>query len=245
MSSVSVITATYNAAQLLAEAIHSVAAQTLPVGQHIIVDDGSTDGTSELVEQLRRSIPHLVYIRQNHAGAAAARNAGIEAATGKYIAFLDSDDVWQPDKLSIQTSFMEQSGTLLSYGDYFAVGPGGRSIRRVPTQIRYEDLLLACPIGCLTAAYDQQAIGKVYMPGVRRGQDWGLWLAITRRGVVAEKYPGVAAEYRVRSGSLSSRKVRKAMDMYRIYNEQEGFSAVRSVALLARHCFGVTRRERW
>lgn len=246
MSSISVVTASYNAAPLLAQAVRSVAAQSVPVHQHIIVDDGSSDGTRELIEELGRAIPHLLYIRQNRSGAAGARNAGIEAATGRYIAFLDSDDMWSPGKLEVQTDFMRESGAVLSYGDYVAVrDTNGRvcAVHRPPDRVRYEDLLLGCPIGCLTAAYDQEAIGKAYMPNFRRGQDWGLWLAITRQGVVAQKYPGLAAEYRVRSGSLSRSKVSKSVDMYRIYREQEGLGTARSLVFLARHCFGIIQRS--
>lgn len=243
--SVSVITAAYNSEDLLAEAVLSVAAQSHPVLEHIVVDDGSSDGTRELVEELRRSFSHLVYIRQPHSGAASARNAGIEAATGRYIAFLDSDDTWRAHKLEAQIGFMVANDAPFTYGDYAVVRGCTKqicAIRRPPESLRYDDLLLGCPIGCLTASFDQEAIGKAYMPPVRRGQDWGLWLAITRRGIVARKYPGLAADYRMRGGSLSGRKWQKSLDLYRIYREHEGLGPSRSLYLLARHSLGVVGR---
>lgn len=243
---VSVITPTYNAAAVIARAIHAVAAQTVPVLEHIVIDDGSRDDTFELIQSLRREYPHIRYVQQPWRGAARARNLGIEIARGRYIAFLDSDDFWHARKLENQIGFMERSGALFSYGDYRICDPeSGRVLheRCAPQCLSHEDLLARCPIGCLTAVYNQERLGKVYMPTVARGQDWGLWLELTRGGVPALKYPGLDAVYYARKGSLSSRKLLKCLDIYQIYRSQEGMSALPALWRLAR--FAWSSLHKW
>ncbi|MCC5809422.1 MAG: glycosyltransferase family 2 protein [Ectothiorhodospiraceae bacterium] len=242
---VSVITPAHNAVTHLRETVASVAAQALPVLEHIVVDDGSTDGTLALLEQLQEEHPHLEVVRQRNRGAGAARNTGIEAARGRYIAFLDSDDVWLPGKLASQVGFMGQSGAVFTYGDYVEAEYGtGRELKRhsPPATLEYGDLLNSCPIGCLTAAYDQHALGKLYMPLARRGQDWALWLKITRDGTVAQKYPGCEAVYHRVSASLSSSKLRKCMDMYQIYRRHESLPPLRALWHLGRFSLSVLRK---
>jgi teichuronic acid biosynthesis glycosyltransferase TuaG len=186
--------------------------------EHIVVDDGSTDGTVTLLLKLAEQFPHLKVISRRNQGAGPARNTAIEVAQGRYIAFLDSDDVWLENKLERQTRFMEESGATFTYGDYAVVdGASGETLGRYNTlrRLSYKQLLTKCPIACSTAAYNQEALGKRYMPAIRRGQDWALWLALTRNGVDAVKYPGCEVIYNKRRGSLSKKKLGKAIDMYR------------------------------
>ena len=237
---VSVVTPAFNAGTVIKRAVESVVSQTGFSVEHIIVDDGSQDETPGLLGALKLRHRHLRIISQPRRGAALARNAGIEIARGRYIAFLDADDEWLPDKLERQIDFMEQSGTLFSYGDYWrcrGLGEARRKHVRTPESLDYHNFLRGCPIGCLTVAYNQEALGKVYMPDVPRGHDWGLWLSLTRNGEVARRYPGLAAVYHVQSRSLSRNKLQKARDIYRIYREQEGLGAVRSLVYLAEHGF--------
>ena len=242
---VSVVTPAHNAEAHIERAVRSVAAQSLPVREHIVVDDGSRDATAAVLERLREEFPHVVYLRQRHRGAGPARNLGIEAAEGRYIAFLDSDDYWDRVKLEQQVEFMEAEEVVFSYGDFLRCdSASGRVVARdaLPPVLQYEDLLNACLIGCLTAAYNQERVGKRYMPTLRRGQDWALWLQLTRDGAVARKYPGVHAFYTQRRGSLSSGKIRKGMDMFRIYRDEEQLGTLRSLWHLARHTVHVVSR---
>lgn len=239
---VSVVTASYNSASSIERCIRSVWAQTCRPLQHIVVDDGSDDRTIELLSELAREISFLTVIRQPKRGAGPARNAGIEAAEGRYIAFLDSDDTWLEFKLENQVTFMEEREERFTYGDYAIVnGENGRPIGRfvTPTSVSYKQLLTRCSIGCSTAAYNQDILGKRYMPAIRRGQDWALWLALTRDGVEARKYPGCDVIYNKRKGSLSKRKLVKAIDMYRIYTVEEKIGRLFSAYLLARHAVNV------
>lgn len=238
MSKVSVITATHNSAKVIESNIRSVGAQSLKPVEHIIVDDGSTDRTVGIVRALKREFPHLRLIRQANGGAAAARNAGIAMATGRYVAFLDSDDYWSEHKLEAQIGFMAAQGVPFSYGDYDSVNAGTGALlmrHEAPERVTYFDLLRGCPIGCLTAAFDQVKLGKRYMPNVRRGQDWGFWLALTRDGAVARRYPGLHAFYRRSKDSLSSGKLEKVADIYRIYRQQERIGAARSACYMSAH----------
>jgi len=244
-ASVSVVTAAHDAVDVIEQAIRSVADQTLPVYEHIVVDDGSRDGTARVVEDLKAEFPHLVCLTQSRQGSAVARNRGIERATGRYIAFLDSDDWWRAGKVAAQIPFMEETGAPFTFGDYEKHDPAtGRFIARyaVPASIGYGELLRGCPIGCLTVAYDQFVLGKRYMPAVARGQDWGLWLALTRDGLRARKYPGNYAVYTERSGSLSSDKLAKVKDIYSIYRAYERFAIPTASYFLARHVLSALRK---
>jgi teichuronic acid biosynthesis glycosyltransferase TuaG len=238
MNEVSVITAAYNSANVIERNIRSVGTQTHQPREHIIVDDGSDDDTLAIVEGLRGEFPHLRVIQQANAGAANARNAGIDAARSRYIAFLDSDDTWSAGKLEAQIGFMAKHELAFSYGVYAAIDAAtGADLGQfeAPEQVAYAELLRGCPIGCLTVAFDHTVLGKQHMPDVRRGQDWGLWLALTREGTIARRYPGCHATYHVSRGSLSSHKLGKSADIYRIYREQEKLDPLRSLAYLAMH----------
>ncbi|MEX2123398.1 MAG: glycosyltransferase family 2 protein [Woeseia sp.] len=246
MVEVSVITAAYNAASVIERNIRSVGTQSLKPVEHIIVDDGSLDDTVSVVQGLQREFPHLRIIRQHNGGAGAARNAGIAMATARFVAFLDSDDFWSERKLETQIGFMAANDILFSYGDYDAVDATTGALlgrHKAPERLAYADLLRGCPIGCLTAAFDQTVLGKQYMPDVRRGQDWGFWLALTRDGTIARRYPGCHAYYRHSNGSLSSAKFGKVADIYRIYREQERMGPVRSAWYMFPHVFSALTKR--
>ena len=246
MVEVSVITAAFNSAGVIERNIRSVAAQSLQPKEHIIIDDGSVDDTASIVEGLQGEFPHVRMIRQENRGAARARNAGIAAATGRYIAFLDSVDPWSEHKLAAQTEFMAENDAPFSYGDYYDVDAATGTVNgrhEAPPQLRHADLLRGCPIGCLTVAFDQQALGKRFMPDVRRGQDWGLWLELTRDGTVGRRYPGCHARYYRTRGSLSAAKLSKAADIYRIYRENEGLGRLKSMSYLFSHMFSAASKS--
>lgn len=243
---VSVVTASHNSVSSIERCVRSVSTQTLLPLEHIVVDDGSHDGTIDVLSELAGEIPYLTVIRQPNRGAGPARNAAIEAAQGRYIAFLDSDDVWLEGKLENQIAFMEEQGEIFTYGDYSVVAslngePIGHFV--TPPRLGYDQLLVRCPIGCSTAAYNQEILGKRYMPAIRRGQDWALWLALTRGGVSATKYPGCDVIYHKRKGSLSNKKLGKAIDMYRIYTAEEKIGRFFSAYLLARHAVNVIAKK--
>jgi len=237
---VSVITPTYNGARYLRRVVDSVALQTVPVLEHIIIDDGSSDLSDKILAQLQSEYPHLVVIYQKRKGAAWARNKGISVAQGRYIAFLDADDTWSIHKVERQIGYMEEHTRYFTYGDYHEVDiHTQRALRtyRTPKKVTHDQLLRGCPIGCLTVAYNQEVLGKHYMPEVISGHDWGLWLRLTGLGYVAHKYPGIEANYSSGRKSLSSRKLRKMYHIYRVYRNTEGLSRVKAVFRTLEHSF--------
>lgn len=245
----SVITPAYNCKQSIKAVLESVALQTVSVLEHIVIDDGSTDGTLEYLQKLQGDYPYLKILSQKNQGAGPARNAGIRKARGRYIAFLDGDDIWLPEKLEKQLHFMEMNNVSFSYGDYKTIDPVTNICLAnydLPARLSYKDLLDGCPIGCLTVAFNQEIHGKQYMPDVRRGQDWGLWLKLTRNGMVAQKYPGNLAIYHHHSSSLSKNKFRKVFDVYKIYTRQENINPLKSIWHLSQHIrYSVLKTKRY
>lgn len=229
MPLVSIITCAYNAEATLRRCHDSVSSQTFQDWEHIVIDDGSSDQTCKILEELERKEPRLKVIRQpDNEGAGRARNRGIEIAQGRFITFIDSDDEWLPEKLQAQMDFMLSEQVAFSYGAYYMADGDVSEPRRLfmpPLSVDYASLLRECPVGCLTVAYDTDVFGKQYMPDVRRGQDWGLWLKLMRLGTAdARRYPGIHAVYHRTPGSISSGKFRKARDVWYIYRTQEGLS---------------------
>ncbi len=212
----------------------------------IIVNDHSQDDSLDIINKYADEDKRIKVIQNSrNSGSAISRNKAIKEAKGRYIAFLDSDDSWKAQKLEKQISYMQSNNLAFTYGDYLIVdkktGEEVSSIE-IPDELTYKDLLRSCPIGCLTAVYDSEKLGKVYMPNVRQGQDWGLWLALTRDGTKAYKYPGCEAYYHVGENSLSANKLQKGLNMYRIYKHEEHLSFISSIWFLFRHTLYVLNK---
>lgn len=236
--SVSVVTPAYNSEDTLVKCIKNVQSQTLSVKEHIIVNDGSTDSTLEILKDAASKFSNIKIISQANSGAGVARNAAISMATGRYIAFLDSDDEWDEKKLENQIKFMSNNNSYMSYGDYNIVNEDSGKIVSFtsPQNTNYYNFLVSCPILCSSVAYDQYYLGKQFMSEIRQGQDWSLWLKITKLGVRANKYPGNMVTYHIMSNSLSSNKIKKLKNMYKIYREH-GFNMFNSSVLISIHTF--------
>jgi teichuronic acid biosynthesis glycosyltransferase TuaG len=234
---VSVITPVWNAAATLEETVASVRAQSLSDWEMLLVDDGSTDGSAALIAHLAAEEPRIRALATGvNGGAGVARNLGIRAARGRYIAFLDADDRWRPEKLSHQIGFMAARGHALVFSAYRRMDVAGRpgAVVGVPAsgQVGYDELLKRNVIGCLTAVYDTALLGKVEMPDIRRRQDYALWLRLLRRIPAAYGLPEVLADYRVGAGSLSGNKLVAAGATWRLYRDIEKLSPPR-----AAYCF--------
>jgi len=220
---VSVVMPVYDAERTLAQSVDSVLGQTHRALELVTVDDGSRDGSVRLLEDRARSDDRVKLVRQANAGVAAARNAGLAAATGSHIAFLDSDDWWHPRKLELQLATMRRSGAKVSYGSYLRVAEDGRTLSRVepPATIGYRDLLRSNHIGHLTGMYDRSlGDGEFLKIG---HEDYAFWLDRLRRAgrAVRIEHDEPLAFYLVRAGSLSSNKLRAARWQWRIYREVE------------------------
>lgn len=227
----SIITPTYNSVDFVQETIQSVQAQTLADWELIVVDDGSVDDTVAIVRTEADSDARIKLLAgAENRGAAVARNTGIEEAGGRYIAFLDSDDLWFPTKLETQKQAFERMSPVLVYSAYERLddATGRRTLINVPESIDYSGLLNSTVIATLTAAYDTQMVGKVYMPQIRKRQDYGLWLKLLRSGGVAIGIQEPLAVLRKRADSLSSNKWSAMWHTWRVYRECEGLSLARS-----------------
>src|SRR5690606_24400414 len=227
MAKVTVVTPLYNCSEFMWGTIESVINQAFPDWEMIMVDDCSTDSTLEIAESYARRDSRIKVIRlSENSGAAVARNTAIERATGRYIAFLDSDDRWYPQKLERQLAFMEREGIHFSYAAYEKVDPEGNVVAklRVPEKVGYHDLLKVCTIGCLTAMYDTKHLGKVYMPLIRKRQDLGLWLRILKKVPYAYGVQEVLGQYQLRAESISADKRSAARYTWRLYREVEGLN---------------------
>lgn len=208
---VSIITPMYNCSEFIEATYLSIKSQTYQNWEWIVTDDCSDDDSYEKVRRISLNDHRVKLFKNNsNSGAAVSRNNSITMANGRFIAFLDSDDLWEPNKLQVQVDFMLATDSALSYSDYQLMSEDGSlkcKVRETPEYVTYRTLLKENIIGCLTAMYDTEKIGKVYMPLIRKRQDFGLWLNILKIIPRAYKCPGVLSIYRERTASVSSNKI--------------------------------------
>jgi len=227
----SIITPSYNSADFIAATVSSVIAQTFKDWEMIIVDDYSTDNSVECIQKLiaQDSRIKLIQLKQN-SDAAVARNTGIQAAKGRFIAFLDSDDLWHPDKLERQIDFMLKGDIAFSYTGYEKINEDGIpfQIMGVPTKVSYNDLLKTNVIGCLTAIYDTEKLGKIYMPSNTKREDFAAWLNILKNIDYAYGINEPLAQYRVYAGQSSSKKASMAKENWHLYRNIQQLGFLRS-----------------
>jgi teichuronic acid biosynthesis glycosyltransferase TuaG len=224
MPLVSIITPSWNVERLIGETIESVQAQTFGDWELLIADDCSTDQTPAVVSGYAAADPRIKLIRQpRNGGPALARQAAIDHATGRYLAFLDSDDLWLPNKLERQLAFAERQRAPLSYTGFRRIDEAGAVTGRliqVPQSLTYEQLLRNTSIATLTAMVDRDLAGPVAMKN-EPYDDFCLWLSILKPGLVAHGLNEDLARYRVRGVSVSSRRFRSASWVWHIYRRVE------------------------
>ncbi len=232
MPLVSIIMPTYNSFEFVLRSAYSVINQSYKSWELIIVDDCSTDGTLELLNKEFQGEEKVTIISNNeNKGAAFSRNVAIKRAQGRFIAFLDSDDYWYANKLSIQIEYMLDRDIALSFSAYNVVDASNNMKRTVcvPNVVTYNDLLNTCVIGCLTAVYDTHVFGKSYMPDIRKRQDYALWLKLLRGGQKGYGINEPLACYCERLGSLSHNKFKVVKYNWYIYRDLEKLSLFHSI----------------
>ncbi len=231
----SIITPTYNSEQFIEETIRAIQAQTLKDWEFLITDDGSDDDTISIIQRFAAKDPRIKLFRlEKNSGAAVARNNSIKEASGRFIAFCDSDDLWTPNKLEKQIAFMQEKDIAFSFAPYHVVNEQGSKIGFSPTRAKvgYKDILITCDIGTLTAVYDTSKLGKVYMPLIRKSQDYGLWLRILKLIDYAYSYPAPLGYYRIRPHSISNNKIKAMQYVWKIYRDVEKLSLTYSLWLM-------------
>lgn len=245
---VSIIMPSYQTAAFLEETVNSVLAQTYENWELIIVDDCSTDATDDVIA--RFSDARIRYYKnETNSGAANSRNRALREAKGRYIAFLDSDDLWTAEKLERQIAFMKENGYAFSYTNYEEINedssPRGVLVTG-PRRITKAGMYRYCFPGCLTVMYDRDVVGLVQIRDIRKNNDYAMWLQVIRK---ADCYllPETLAYYRKRAGSISNHSYRKLIVWhYRLFRHADGKNPVSSAVLTAGNLvFGVYKKLRY
>lgn len=243
---VSIITPSFNCGVSIAKTIESVLSQSYTNWEMLISDDFSSDDSCKVIQAFSVRDNRIKLIKRSwNAGPAVTRNRAISSASGRYIAFLDSDDIWYPDKLEKQIEFMLGNDVAFSYTSYRRVHVDGHEIGFVsaPASVTYYDVLKTNRIGCLTACYDTEKLGKVYMPNISKRQDLGLWLKILKRIDKAYGIQECLADYYVGISTVSSNKITAAKYQWRVYREVENLPFWRSLYYFTTYAFyAITRR---
>ena len=236
---VSIIMPSYNTADYISESIKSVQAQTYTNWELIIVDDCSTDNTDEVVGAFLGD-QRIRYLKnKKNSGAAVSRNRALREAKGRWIAFLDSDDLWVPEKLEKQIGFMKKNGYSFSYTNYEEIDMAGQK-----TGVK---MFNYCWPGCLTVMYDAAAIGLIQITDIKKNNDYAMWLKVCKKAdcYLLDEY---LAEYRKgRKGSVSTHSVKTMIGWhYKLFREAERLGTIQSVINTARNMvFGFYKKRRY
>lgn len=231
---ISIITPVYNGEAYIEATIQSVLAQTYTNWELLIVDDISTDRTAAIIQKYIQLDQRIrFFILDAKGGASMARNKAIREAKGAYIAFLDADDLWKPNKLEKQLRYMKEKNIDFCYHNYSLIDEAGKPcyIRRIaPEKITHQRALLGCSIGCLSVMYAVKNIGLVQTKRIDKRNDDALWLTILKRCHCGYLLNEDLAYYRVGSSSLSSgSKVKLLKYHYRLYRDIAEYDVFRSL----------------
>jgi len=233
---VSIVTPCYNCEEYIASTIESVLNQTYDNFEMIIVDDISTDKTTDIIKKYQKKDKRIkLIVLEEKGGASIARNRAIKEAKGKYIAFLDSDDMWYEEKLEKQISWMEENNINFSYTDYEYIDEKNEkiNIKRVcPPKMSYFRMLLGDSIGCLTVIYNREKTGLIQIPRIDKRNDYALWCKALKKIRVGYKYNEILSIYRKGNNSISSgKKVGLLKYHYELHRNINKFNPVLSVIL--------------
>ncbi|MEV0536354.1 glycosyltransferase family 2 protein [Kitasatospora sp. NPDC050463] len=256
MPLVSVVMPVHNSAATLGASVRSVLAQTHGDVELLVTDDASADGSMDLLRDLARQDERVrAEAAPQQGGAAKARNLALARARGEYVAFLDSDDMWLPEKLERQLAFAAGGDAPLTFTSYYKVDgdytgeacdfvPNGRVVA-ARERVTYRDMLVQDHIGALTAMYSRTVLGTRLMPDMPKRQDYALWLAIMREGHPARGLQEPLAVYRSgRAGSLSSNKLALVQHNWALYRQHERLPLLRSTLALAGATVHSVRKSR-
>lgn len=226
---ISIITPVYMCEDVVARTIESVLAQTYENWEMLLIDDCSPDDSAAIVLEYTKKDPRIHYEKlASNNGAAVARNTAIGLAKGRYIAFLDSDDLWKPEKLERQISFMQKTGAAFTYTDYAYINNDDVVTRKrisCADYIDYGRLVHGSIIMCSSVMLDLETIGRFTMPDIRSGQDYATWTMLMRtRGITAYNVGENLSQYRRSNTSLSSNKIKAFRRTWRVNRQLEHMS---------------------
>ncbi|MNL12039.1 putative teichuronic acid biosynthesis glycosyltransferase TuaG [compost metagenome] len=238
---VSIITPTYNAEKFITETLKSVQNQTYQNWEMILVDDASTDETVKIISDFAEKDSRIKLFKlEKNSGNGFARNIALEKSVGKYIAYLDADDLWFSMKLEKQLQFLKTNNLPFTFSFYDCIDEEGNSLNRrveAPINLTYDELFFCNYVGNLTAIYDADYFGKIVIEATQKRQDWRLWLTILKQIQVTKPVPEPLAFYRIRKDSISSSKFKLIKHNFGVYREFHGFNFMFSVLLMTRFLF--------
>lgn len=242
---VSVITPVYNAEKYIKKTIDSILNQSYKNIEIILVDDCSNDASQEIIKEYCNKYSNIVYkLQETNMGAAVARNTALEIAKGRYVAFLDSDDIWLPEKISKQMKLIER-GAAFTYTAIEMIGENDELIktkRKVKESIDYKFLLHNTMIPTSSVLIDREKLGDFNMPLCRSGQDYATWLMLLRDGVVAYGINEALVRYRISSNSLSSNKFKSIKQVWQIQTKNEKINKLTAGFNVICFCFNAFKK---
>ena len=228
---VSIIMPSYNTGRFIAESIKSVLAQTYPDWELIIVDDCSTDNTDEVVQPFLPDERIKYFKNEKNSGAALTRNKAMREANGEWVAFLDSDDLWEPEKLEKQIAFMKDNNYVFSYHEYVKIDEKSEPLNIYvsgPKVVTKRKMYNYGYPGCLTFMYSAKAMGLIQIKDIKKNNDYAILLQLCKK---ANCYllPENLAKYRIRKKSIShdklSKKLKSHYDLFHYCDEKNAFVA--------------------
>lgn len=228
MLKISIITACYNASEYIYAAYNSISEQSGVDWEWLVVDDASNDASYDVLRSLAQKDDRLkLWRNKTNLGAARSRSRALNEASGDFIAFLDADDIWEPNKLLRQTEFMEKLGVDFSFTNFRVMGGTTGSVGRIvdsraPLRVGYRDMLgKSATLGCSTVMLRTTGLSSREMPDIRTAQDYAFWLKLLKSGGYAYRLDQPLTRYRIVGGSLSRNKLRKARRQWQIYRKIE------------------------
>ena len=244
---VSIIMPSYNCGRFVEETIRSVQAQTYQNWEIILVDDCSKDDTIQRMSAMRESDPRIhVYQNSSNSGAAVSRNAALREARGRWIAFLDSDDLWKPEKLEHQIKFMEENGYSFSCTERDVIDEEGQPLGQCvtgPERITKAGMTRYCWVGCLTVMYDREKVGLIQIADLKKNNDYAIWLKVIKKCDCYLLKENLAS-YRQRKGSIShdslSKLIKSHYDLWRTGERKNPVTA--TYLSLQNMVFGVIKK---
>lgn len=238
---VSILMPTFNAEKFIKAAIESVQKQTYENWEMILVDDASKDETVKIIADFAQKDSRIkLFQLETNSGNGFARNKALEKVSGKYIAFLDADDLWLSTKLEKQIQFLKANNLPFTFSFYDCIDDNGNNLNRrvqTPIPLTYKQLFFCNYVGNLTAIYDADFFGKIKLESSQKRQDWRLWLTILKQIKTVEAVPESLALYRIRKDSISSSKFKLVKHNFGVYREFHGYNFVFSVLLMMRFLF--------
>ena len=244
---VSVIMPCYNMAPFVSDSIKSVIAQTYPHWELLIVDDASTDETVNIIESFAQTDSRIkLAIKKQNSGISDTRNQCIQMAKGLFLAFLDADDIWHPEKLEKQLSFMIEKNVGFTYSTYDWIDEDGKVLNKFINTIGnldYKTYLRNTIIGCSTVMVDKTITGYIVVPKFRTSEDTATWLNILKKGLLAYAIEESLVSYRIRRKSASSNKLKAAADLWKVYRQNEKLPFFEALYYFSCYAFNAIKKR--